>query len=84
MPDKSAERGLWSWARSQWDPDTGFVFNPPGGYHELGSLAGRHVVREVEQLANDRLGLDERVQIDSDGPLAIDETWAGRVEVRAS
>jgi hypothetical protein len=51
VPDKSAERGLWSWARSQWDADTGFVFNPPGGYHELGSLAGRHLIRETAWFA---------------------------------
>jgi hypothetical protein len=45
--DPAASRAwLWQWARRQWDPATGFVFNPPGGYVELGSLAGRHLVRE--------------------------------------
>ncbi len=42
---------LWRWARSQWDAETGFVLNPPGGYVELGSLAGRHLVRETAWFA---------------------------------
>ena len=58
--DPAASRAwLWQWARRQWDPATGFVFNPPGGYVELGSLAGRHLVRETAWFALAALDHDE-------------------------
>jgi hypothetical protein len=43
---ETASEWLWSWARSHWDPAAGLVRNPAGGYNQLGSLAGEHLVRE--------------------------------------
>jgi hypothetical protein len=50
--DPAASRAwLWRWAHRQWDPATGLVSNPAGGYVELGSLVGRHLVRETAWFA---------------------------------
>jgi hypothetical protein len=43
---ETASEWWWSWARSHWDPEAGLVRNPAGGYNQLGSLAGEHLVRE--------------------------------------
>jgi hypothetical protein len=46
---------LWRWGCQLWDPAVGLVANPPGGYCELGSFAGRHLVRETAWFALDAL-----------------------------
>ena len=51
MDPEASRAWLWRWAREHWDPATGFVRNPPGGYAELGTLVGRYLVRETAWFA---------------------------------